>query len=99
MQWTKEHPNFTFVPVLSEPAPEDHWTGRTGLVHQAILEDFPDLSEHQVYACGSVAMVEAAHPAFVSRGMSEHDCFSDAFKLAPQIKSGIGDLVKLGGGR
>ncbi|MBL8541388.1 MAG: cytochrome b N-terminal domain-containing protein [Betaproteobacteria bacterium] len=98
-QWAKEHPNFTFVPVLSEPAPEDHWSGRTGLVHEAILQDFPDLSAHQVYACGSVAMVEAAHPAFVSRGMSEHDCFSDAFKLAPQIKSGIGDLVKLGGGR
>ena len=71
----------------------------TGLVHEAILEDFPDLSEHQVYACGSVAMVEAAHPAFVSRGMSEHDCFFDAFKLAPQIRSGVGDLVKLGGGR
>ena len=98
-QWAKEHPNFVFVPVLSEPAPDNHWTGRTGLVHEAILEDFPDLSGHQVYACGSVAMVEAAHPAFVSRGMSEHDCFSDAFKLAPQIKSGVGDLVKLGGGR
>ena len=98
-QWAKEHPNFTFVPVLSDPMPEDHWTGRTGVVHQAILEDFPDLSGHQIYACGSVAMVETAHPAFVSHGMSEHDCFSDAFKLAPQIKSMVGDLVKLGGGR
>jgi CDP-4-dehydro-6-deoxyglucose reductase len=98
-RWAREHSNFTFVPVLSEPKPEDHWTGRTGLVHEAILEDFPDLSGHQVYACGSVAMVEAAHPAFVAHGMSEHDCFSDAFKLAPQISSVIGDLVKLGGGR
>jgi NAD(P)H-flavin reductase/ferredoxin len=97
-RWARDHDNFTFVPVLSEPRPEDHWSGRVGLVHQAILEDFPDLSGHQIYACGSVAMVEAAHPAFVAHGMSEHDCFSDAFKLAPQVRSTVGDLVKLGGG-
>ena len=54
--------------MLSEPQPEDHWTGRTGLVHEAILADFPDLSGHQVYACGSVEMVEAAHPAFTAHG-------------------------------
>jgi CDP-4-dehydro-6-deoxyglucose reductase len=34
----KEHANFHFIPVLSEPAPEDNWTGRTGLVHEAILD-------------------------------------------------------------
>ena len=96
-QWARDHDHFTFVPVLSDPRPEDGWTGRVGLVHQAILEDFPDLSGHQIYACGSVAMVEAAHPAFVAHGMSEHDCFSDAFKLAPQVRSGVGDLVRLGG--
>jgi NAD(P)H-flavin reductase len=96
-QWAREHDNFVFVPVLSEPAPEDNWSGRTGLVHEAILADFPDLSEHQVYACGSVAMVQTAHPAFVAHGMSEHDCFSDAFKLAPQLRSRDAEIVRLGG--
>jgi NAD(P)H-flavin reductase len=97
--WAREHPSFTFVPVLSDPRPEDHWTGRTGLVHEAILADFPSLADHQVYACGSVAMVEAAHPAFVARGLTQDDCFSDAFKLAPHIakKTEEADLVKLGG--
>jgi CDP-4-dehydro-6-deoxyglucose reductase len=33
-------------------AAEDNWTGRTGFVHKAVMEDFPDLSGHQVYACG-----------------------------------------------
>ncbi|HEX9179052.1 MAG TPA: cytochrome b N-terminal domain-containing protein, partial [Burkholderiales bacterium] len=61
-QWEREHPNFRFVPVLSDPRPEDNWSGRTGLVHEAILEDFPNLAGHQIYACGSVKMVEAAHP-------------------------------------
>ena len=98
-RWAAEHPNFTFVPVLSAPAPEDHWTGRTGLVHEAILADFPNLAGHQIYACGSVKMVEAAHPAFKAHGLQQDDCFSDAFRLAPHLshKADAADLVKLGG--
>ncbi len=43
-QWDRDHENFHFIPVLSDAAPEDNWTGRTGLVHEAILADFPDLA-------------------------------------------------------
>ena len=98
-RWEQEHANFRFIPVLSEPRPEDDWQGRTGLVHEAILQDFPDLSGYQIYACGSVQMVEAAHPAFMSRGMSEDDCFSDAFRLAPRLGHALpqADMVRLGG--
>ncbi len=98
-QWALEHSNFTYIPVLSNPDPDDAWSGRTGLVHEAILADYPDLSSHQVYACGSVQMVQAARPAFVNHGISSDDCFSDAFHLAPQkpLNSPGADLVKLGG--
>jgi NAD(P)H-flavin reductase/ferredoxin len=85
-QWAREHPNFKFVPVVSDPQPEDAWQGRAGLVHEAILADFPDLVGYQVYACGSVGMVEAAHPAFRARGLAQDDCFSDVFRLAPQVQ-------------
>ena len=78
-QWAREHPNFHFVPVLSDAPAEDEWGGRTGLVHEAILADFPDLSGFSVYACGSVRMVEAARPAFVAQGLHEGACYSDAF--------------------
>jgi CDP-4-dehydro-6-deoxyglucose reductase len=99
VRWAAEHPNFRFVPVLSHPLPGDNWQGRTGLVHEAILADYPDLSGHQLYACGSVQMVEAAHPAFATRGLSPDDCFSDAFKLAPHRERATpaADLVRLGG--
>jgi len=99
VRWAAEHPNFRFVPVLSNPLPDDDWQGRTGLVHEAILEDYPDLSGHQLYACGSVQMVEAAHPAFTTRGLSPDDCFSDAFRLAPHREQATpaADLVRLGG--
>jgi len=96
-QWEREHANFRFIPVLSEAAPEDQWTGRIGLVHEAILADFPDLSSHQVYACGSAGMVEAAYPAFQAHGLRQDDCFSDAFRLAPKIRTDAVELAKLGG--
>ena len=98
-RWAAEHANFTFVPVLSDAKPEDEWTGRTGLVHEAILADFPDLTGYQIYACGSAKMVEAAHPAFQAHGLAQDDCFSDAFKLAPHRVRTMedADMVKLGG--
>jgi len=77
-RWQQEHDNFKFVPVLSEPKPEDQWQGRSGLVHKAILGDFPDLSGYEVYVCGSVKMVDTAFPAFLQRGLAEEYCFSDA---------------------
>ena len=98
-KWAQDHPNFRFVPVLSMPSPDDGWSGRTGLVHEAILTDFPDLSAHQVYACGSVHMVQAAQPAFAQRGLASDDCFSDAFHLAPQkpVHGSDAEMVQLGG--
>ena len=71
---------FRFVPVLSEPQPEDHWSGRTGFVHRAVMEDFPDLSGHQVYACGAPPMVAAAKRDFVEAcGLPPDEIFADAF--------------------
>ena len=81
-QWARDHANFHFIPVLSDPAPEDVWNGRTGLVHEAILEDFPELKEHEIYACGSVRMVEAIFPFLKSHGAEDGACFSDAFTVS-----------------
>jgi NAD(P)H-flavin reductase/ferredoxin/quinol-cytochrome oxidoreductase complex cytochrome b subunit len=78
-RWQSGHPNFTFVPVLSEPLAGEGWAGRTGLVHEALLADFPDMQGYEVYVCGSVRMVEAALPAFLDQGAAEDLCFSDAF--------------------
>ena len=78
-RWQREHANFKVVPVLSHATPADAWPGRTGLVHEAMLADFPDLSQHEVYVCGSVRMVETAVPAFLASGLAQDVCFSDAF--------------------
>jgi CDP-4-dehydro-6-deoxyglucose reductase len=79
-QAAAEMQNLRFVPVLSEPGPEDAWTGRTGLVHEAVMADLPDLSSHQVYACGAPAMVDAARHDFTARcGLPPSEFFADSF--------------------
>jgi CDP-4-dehydro-6-deoxyglucose reductase len=82
-RWASEHNNFKYVPVLSEPMASDNWSGRTGLVHLAVIKDIADMSGCQVYACGAPVMVEAAHRDFTSQcGLPEEEFFSDAFTPA-----------------
>jgi CDP-4-dehydro-6-deoxyglucose reductase len=79
-QWAADHPVFTFIPVISDAEPEDAWTGRTGFVHEAVVADFPNLSGHQVYACGAPVVVEAAHRDFTTRcRLPDDEFYSDAF--------------------
>jgi CDP-4-dehydro-6-deoxyglucose reductase len=82
-QW--ESKGIKFTPVLSEALPEDAWQGRTGFVHQAVMEDYSDLSGHEVYVCGAPVVVEAAHRDFTTqRKLPNEAFFSDAFTFAPK---------------
>jgi CDP-4-dehydro-6-deoxyglucose reductase len=88
-KWAAEHPGFRYVPVISNALPEDGWQGRTGFVHRAVMEDFPDLSGHQVYACGVPVMVDAARKDFVGTcRLPEDEFYADSFTtqadVAPQ---------------
>ena len=81
-KWQREHENFKFIPVLSESKPEHGWQGRTGLVHEAILQDYQTLENCQVYACGSPEMIEASRAPFMAKGLPEDQYFSDKFSVA-----------------
>jgi len=73
-------PQLRYVPVLSEPKPEDGWTGRTGFVHQVVMADLPDLSGHQVYACGAPIVVESAQRDFSALcGLPPEEFYADSF--------------------
>ncbi|MDJ0893127.1 MAG: CDP-6-deoxy-delta-3,4-glucoseen reductase [Gammaproteobacteria bacterium] len=82
--WAEQHPQLNYVPVLSEPAANDDWSGVTGLVHEAVLADFTDLSTHDVYTSGPPAMVSAVRETFIARGLDPSHLFSDAFEFAHQ---------------
>jgi CDP-4-dehydro-6-deoxyglucose reductase len=89
-QWAASLPNFRFVPVLSEPAAQDAWHGRTGLVHQAVIADLPDLSAYQVYACGAPVMVESALRDFtVHHGLPVQEFYADSFTSAADLLNAV----------
>ena len=76
----KVMPQLTYVPVVSNALPEDAWTGRTGFVHQAVLQDHPQLAAYQVYACGAPIVVESARADYIQKaGLLEESFFADSF--------------------
>jgi CDP-4-dehydro-6-deoxyglucose reductase len=86
--WQTKQRDFRYIPVLSDPLPEDRWPGRTGLVHQAVMADYPDLSGHQIYACGGPAMIDAARLAFTTqRGLLPEEFFADSFTYAAPVEA------------
>lgn len=75
-----EMPHLKYVPVVSDALPEDGWSGRTGFVHRAVLQDLPDLSGHQVYACGAPIVVDSARQDYTRQaGLPEEEFYADAF--------------------
>ncbi|MDC8757374.1 CDP-6-deoxy-delta-3,4-glucoseen reductase [Janthinobacterium fluminis] len=79
-RWAAELPNFQYVPVVSDAQPDDQWQGRGGFVHRAVIDDLPDLSGHQVYACGAPVVVDSAKRDFVQLcKLPEEEFYADAF--------------------
>jgi CDP-4-dehydro-6-deoxyglucose reductase len=85
-EWAASLPNFSYVPVVSNASADDRWQGRTGFVHRAVVEDYPDLSGHQVYACGAPIVVESAQRDFIAQcNLPEDEFFADAFTSAADL--------------
>ena len=88
-KWAAEHPSFKYVPVISDAAPEDQWAGRTGFVHRAVMQDFPDLSGLQVYACGVPIMVDSAKRDFIAQcKLPEEEFYADSFTTQADAAKG-----------
>ncbi|NOX28410.1 MAG: CDP-6-deoxy-delta-3,4-glucoseen reductase [Gammaproteobacteria bacterium] len=78
-QWA-EHEHFSYIPVLSEP--DEDWQGRSGFVHQAVMEDINNIAQYDVYAAGPPIMVSSARSSFLEAGLPETQIFHDAFEWA-----------------
>ena len=77
--WAQQYKHISFIPILSSL--DNNWSGRTGFVHQAVLEDYDDLSSFEVYACGAPIMVNLAAESFVKKGLPQSSFYSDAFEF------------------
>ncbi|NQU40928.1 MAG: NADH:ubiquinone reductase (Na(+)-transporting) subunit F [Lentisphaerae bacterium] len=77
-----EFDNFTFNVALSEPLPEDNWTGYVGFIHKVLLDNYldqhPDPSEIEYYLCGPPMMLSAVQTMLYNLGVeSEMIAFDD----------------------
>jgi 2-polyprenylphenol hydroxylase and related flavodoxin oxidoreductases len=82
VEWSKNYSNIKSYIVVSD---DESWAGRRGFVHQAVLDDFSQLNEYVVYACGSSAMINIAKKTFIEKGLNEHSFIADAFLPATAI--------------
>ncbi|MFK5915263.1 MAG: CDP-6-deoxy-delta-3,4-glucoseen reductase [Woeseiaceae bacterium] len=78
--WAKLNPLLRYTPVLSDPKEKDNWTGRTGFVHNAIMEDYDDLSQYEIYGSGRPEMVYAGRDEFIKNNLDLDYYYSDAFE-------------------
>lgn len=88
--WTESYDNLTYTPVLSEPEASDNWRGKTGYVHQAVIEAYPDLSGYDVYLSGPPPMVKAGMDTFYAHGLPESQIFSDSFEYSDDALKAMG---------
>lgn len=80
--WAQTHAGVRYTPVLSEPLPEDAWQGRSGWVHAAVLQDYPNLRAHEVYASGPPPMIAAVKQTFAQHGLVDGALYYDSFDYA-----------------
>ncbi|GAB3787291.1 CDP-6-deoxy-delta-3,4-glucoseen reductase [Dyella agri] len=88
-QWRRQARQLRFHAVLSdvEQAAGAGW--RAGLVHEAVLADYADLSGHDVYMSGPPAMIDIARHRFVAAGLPEERLYYDSFDYAPDVLAQI----------
>lgn len=92
--WSAQYPNLQYTPVLSNPAADQPWHGRQGWVHEAALQDHPNIHGFDVYTAGPPVMVEAIRHEFIARGLPADQLFFDSFDFAPDVlerKKGMAD--------
>lgn len=82
LDWQQQYPRFHYTPVLSEPTADDQWNGATGWVQDRILEDFSELSGHQLYIAGPPVMIQVTKKSLVKAGLKPHRMFYDSFEFA-----------------
>jgi Na+-transporting NADH:ubiquinone oxidoreductase subunit F len=79
----KNFPNFTFNLALSEPKPEDNWTGYTGFIHQVLFNEYlskhPEPEEVEYYLCGPPMMIDAVLKMLYDLGVPDEMIAFDDF--------------------
>ena len=72
-------PGFEFIPALSDPAPDDRWTGEVGLITEVVARHVRDAKEAEAYLCGSPFMIDACVKVLKEKGLPDGRTYYDRF--------------------
>jgi Na+-transporting NADH:ubiquinone oxidoreductase subunit F len=79
----QENPNFQWHLALSEPLPEDNWTGATGFIHNVLYEQYlknhPAPEDIEYYMCGPGVMNKAVINMLLAQGVDRENIMLDDF--------------------
>ena len=84
-QWAGQYDHIQYTPALSEPEDEQQTDGFTGLVHEAVLQQYPELSDLDIYMSGPPAMIDAGRAAFLENGADKRRIFFDSFEFGLDV--------------
>jgi len=78
-EFERELADFTYVPALARPGPEDAWEGETGLVTEVLDRRLSGPLDMEAYLCGSPAMIDATAELLTEKGLPQERIFFDKF--------------------
>ena len=85
LEMASKHRRFMYTPILSEAKETDKWKGRTGWVHEAVLEEYPRLKPMDVYMAGPPPMIEIAKIDFAKAGLPDAQLYYDSFEFGADV--------------
>ena len=90
-----QHPNFSYVPALSDAAQGDSWQGAQGYVHDVAKAHFAgNFSGNKAYLCGPPVMIEACISALMQGRLYERDIYTEKFLSAADTNQQRSPLFK-----
>jgi Na+-transporting NADH:ubiquinone oxidoreductase subunit F len=78
-EFEKTLPNFSFIPVVACPSPQDNWQGQTGLVTNVVRQNCANLNGYEAYLCGSPGMIDASIKVLLELGIGQDKIYYDKF--------------------
>lgn len=84
-QWEVDNAHINYTSALSEVESSEASGSFTGLVHEAVLDAYPDLSAFDIYISGPPAMVETGRKAFLEHGAEKRRIFFDSFEFGLDV--------------
>jgi CDP-4-dehydro-6-deoxyglucose reductase len=85
LRWARQQANISYTSALSESGEAAQGDSFTGLVHEAVLDAYPDLSGFDIYISGPPAMVETGRDAFVGHGADKRRIYFDSFEFGLDV--------------